>query len=203
MRFFKKDALLAGIQQKNGSTYTKRRRTASKLHLLNKKPKEPLTMDIKKIGFSPSLPSVGQNQETKKGSDFQRILQKANQSVDALKVNPSIMNAPPIQPLAPSFEIGPVKGIMEVQPAEQLRTQGVSAAEKTLDLLGKYQQALADPAQSLKQINPLVESLSRKVDHLEKLTQQFSPGDPLQKIIQQVGVVSAAEIAKFNRGDYI
>ena len=113
------------------------------------------------------------------------------------------MNTPPIQPLAPGFEIGPVKGIMEVQPAEQLRTQGVSAAEKTLDLLGKYQQALADPAQSLKQINPLVESLSRKVEHLEKLTQQFSPGDPLQKIIQQVGVVSAAEIAKFNRGDYI
>ena len=51
MMFFKKNALLAGIQQKNGSTYTKRRQTASKLHLLNKKPKEQLTMDIKKIGI--------------------------------------------------------------------------------------------------------------------------------------------------------
>ena len=34
-------------------------------------------MDIKKIGISPSLPSFGQNQETKKTSDFQRILQEA------------------------------------------------------------------------------------------------------------------------------
>ena len=87
--------------------------------------------------------------------------------------------------------------------SEQLRAQGVSAAEKTLDLLGQYQQALADPAQSLKQINPLVESLSQKVEHLQKLTQQFADGDPLHKIIREVGVVSAAEIAKFNRGDYV
>ena len=160
-------------------------------------------MDIKKIGFSPSLPSVGQNQETKKTSDFQRILQEANQSVGASKANPGLMLTPPIQPLAPGFEIGPVKGVMEVQPVEQLRAQGVSTTEKTLDLLGQYQQALADPAQSLKQINPLVESLSQKVEQLQKLTQQFADGDPLQKIIREVGVVSATEIAKFNRGDYV
>jgi hypothetical protein len=160
-------------------------------------------MDIKKIGISPSLPALGQNQETKKTSDFQRILQEANQSVGASKAHPGPMNNASVQPLAPGFEIGPLKGVVEVQPAEQLRAQGVTATENTLDLLGKYQQALADPAQSLKQINPLVESLSQKVEHLQKLTQQFSEGDPLHKIIQEVGVVSAAEIAKYNRGDYI
>jgi hypothetical protein len=160
-------------------------------------------MDIKKIGISPSLPALGQSQETKKALDFQKILQEANQSVGASKALPGQMNTAPIQPLTPEFEIGPVKGVMEVQPAEQLRAQGVSATEKTLDLLGKYQQALADPAQSLKQINPLVESLSQKVEQLQKLTQQFADGDPLHKIIREVGVVSAAEIAKFNRGDYI
>ena len=160
-------------------------------------------MDIKRIGISPSLPSVGQNQETKKTSDFQRILLEANRSVGASKANPGLMLTPPIQPPATGFEIGPVKGVMEVQSPEQLRAQGVSVTEKTLDLLGQYQQALADPAQSLKQINPLVESLSVKVEQLQKLTQQFSAGDPLQKIIQEVGVVSAAEVAKFNRGDYI
>jgi hypothetical protein len=160
-------------------------------------------MDIKRIGISPSLPSVGQNQETKKTSDFQRILLEANRSVGAPKANPGLMLTPSIQPPAPGFEIGPVKGVMEVQSPEQLRAQGVSVTEKTLDLLGQYQQALADPAQSLKQINPLVESLSVKVEQLQKLTQQFSAVDPLQKIIQEVGVVSAAEVAKFNRGDYI
>jgi hypothetical protein len=160
-------------------------------------------MDIQKIGISPSLPSAGQNQETKKTSDFQRILQEAHQSVNASKTDPGLLLIPPTQPLAPGFEIGPVKGVMEVQPVDPLRAQGVSAAEKALDLLGQYQQALADPAQSLKQINPLVESLSQKVDLLQKLTQQFAAGDPLQNIIREVGVVSAAEIAKFNRGDYI
>ena len=160
-------------------------------------------MDIKKIGISPSLPSIGQNQETKKTSDFQQILQEAHQSVGVSKTNPGLMSTPSIQPLSPGFEIGPLKGVMEVQPAGQLRAQGVSAAEKTLDLLGQYQQALADPAQSLKQINPLVESLSQKVEFLQKLTQQFTDGDPLSKIIRDVGVVSAAEIEKFNRGDYI
>jgi len=64
-------------------------------------------MDIKKIGISPPLPSVGQNQETKRTSDFQRILQEANQSVGASKANPGLMLTPPIQPLAPGFEIGP------------------------------------------------------------------------------------------------
>lgn len=160
-------------------------------------------MDIKKIGISPSLPHVGQNQEAKKTSDFQRILQEAHQSVGASKTDPGLMVTPQTQPLAPGFEIATVKGVMEIQPVEQLRAQGISAAEKTLDLLGRYQQALADPAQSLKQINPLVESLSQKVEHLQKLTQQFSDGDPLHKIIRDVGVASAAEIAKFNRGDYV
>jgi hypothetical protein len=170
---------------------------------MKKKTKEYLPMDIKKIGISPSLPSLVQNQEPKKASDFQRILQEASQSVGTSKANPGLTNIAPMQPLAPGFEIGPLKPVMEVQPADQLRAQGVSAAEKTLDLLGRYQQALADPAQSLKQINPLVESLSKKVEHLQELTHQFSGGDPLQKIIREVGVVSAAEIAKFNRGDYI
>ncbi len=160
-------------------------------------------MDIQKIGISPSLPSMGQNQETKKTSDFQRILQEAHQSVSASKPDPSLLLTPPTQPLAPGFEIGPLKGVIEVQSADQLRAQGVSAAEKTLDLLGQYQQALSDPAQSLKQISPLVESLSQRVDQLQGLTQQFAAGDPLHKIIQDVGVVSAAEIAKFNRGDYV
>jgi hypothetical protein len=138
-------------------------------------------MDIKKIGISPSLPHVGQNQEAKKTPDFQRILQEAHQSVGASKTDPGLMLTPHTQPLAPGFEIATVKGVMEIQPAEQLRAQGVSAAEKTLDLLGRYQQALADPAQSLKQINPLVESLSQKVEHLQKLTNNFPMGTPCIK----------------------
>ena len=160
-------------------------------------------MDIRKIGISPSLAPVGQNQETKKNLDFQHILQEANLAVGASKTEPSQTVMSQIQPLSQGFEIGGLSGILEVQPMEPLRAQGVRAAENTLTLLGKYQQALADPAQSLRQINPLVESLSQKVEQLQKLTQQFDAGDPLHKIIREVGVVSAAEVEKFNRGDYL
>jgi hypothetical protein len=160
-------------------------------------------MDIKKIGMSPSLNPRGTTQETNKNLDFQRILQEANQSVGASKTSPGPLAAPPIQPLPQGFEIGALNGVLEVQKMEQLRAQGVSAADNTLSLLGKYQQALGDPAQTLKQINPLVESLSQKVEDLQKLTQQFDTNDPLQKIIREVGVVSATEIEKFNRGDYV
>lgn len=160
-------------------------------------------MDIKKIGISPSLTPMSVNQETKKNLDFQRIFQEANQSVGVSKTNPGPMATPQLQPPSQGFEIGALQGVLEAQKMEQLRAQGVQAAENTLSLLGKYQQALGDPAQTLKQINPLVESLSQKVEHLQKLTQQIDAKDPLQKIIREVGVVSAAEIEKFNRGDYV
>jgi len=160
-------------------------------------------MDIKKIGISPSPIPMGPTQETKKNLDFQRILQEANQSVGASKTSPEPMATPPIQLPSQGFEIGALPGVLEAQPLEQLRAQGIRAAENTLNLLGKYQQALGDSAQTLKQINPLVESLSEKVEHLQKLTQQIDAKDPLQQVIREVGVVSAAEIEKFNRGDYV
>jgi hypothetical protein len=160
-------------------------------------------MDIKKIGISPSLPPMGQNQETKKNLDFQRILQEANLSVDASKSTPGQTAISQVHPLVQVYEITSLQGVPEVPPMEPLQRQGVRTAENTLTMLGKYQQALADPSQSLKQINPLVESLSQKVDQLQKLTQQLPEGDPLHRIIREVGVVTAAEVERFNRGDYI
>ena len=85
----------------------------------------------------------------------------------------------------------------------QVRSRGIQSAEKTLDLLDQYQKAMANPDQSLKNIHPLIQSLSQELQGLNILSEKLSPSDPLQSILTNTGIVSAVEIEKFYRGEYI
>jgi hypothetical protein len=48
-----------------------------------------------------------------------------------------------------------------------------------------------------------VQALSEKVTDLQGLARTLAPADPLKKIIQEVGTLSAVEVEKFNRGEYV
>jgi hypothetical protein len=69
--------------------------------------------------------------------------------------------------------------------------------------LEEYKNAMGDPEMPLKKIDPLIQSLSQGMQDLNTLSAKLSPSDPLQKILTEVGIVSAVEIEKFRRGEYI
>ena len=156
-------------------------------------------MDIKEISGAMLPPSLIQKKEAGGTSDFQKIFQDVRQVA-----NQGDGAGPAAMPgVVQGFEIGTVNGVLDIQDFQQLQARGIAATENTIALLEQYQRALADPAQTLKEINPLVQSLAEKVTDLQGLAQSLSPADPLKKIIQEVGTLSAVEVEKFNRGEYV
>ncbi len=97
----------------------------------------------------------------------------------------------------------PLSGI-QFQPSVS-NAAPASAAENLDGLIGSlesYQQKLADPNASLKDMGSLVEDLSQKDAQLARLADTVKDGN-LKKMIDDARVVTTVELAKFNRGDYI
>ncbi|MCU0579959.1 MAG: hypothetical protein MUF69_10500 [Desulfobacterota bacterium] len=156
-------------------------------------------MDIKEIGGAYLPPAPLAKKEGSQESEFQKIFQDVRQAAGGS--GPA--GTAETTGIVPGFEIGPLNGVLEIQELQPLQSRGIAATENTLALLDQYRRALADPAQTLKEINPLVQSLSEKVTDLQSLAQGLAPGDPLKTIIQEVGTLSAVEVEKFNRGEYV
>jgi hypothetical protein len=85
----------------------------------------------------------------------------------------------------------------------EARLQGIRFTEKALELLEAYQKSMADLEVPLKEIDPMIQSLSKEIDALDKLSKSLPPSDPLQKILTEAGILSTVEIEKFKRGEYI
>lgn len=157
-------------------------------------------MDIKEIGVPLSLPGVTLKKETAGSTEFQKILQEANQS--ARDTGP-VTTGSAAKEVAGGFEIAPVNGVLTVPDLSSVQARGVAAAENTIALLEEYQKALADPDRTLKQIDPLVSSLAERVTFLKNLVNSLPSSDPLRRIVEEIGTLSAVEVEKFNRGDYV
>lgn len=164
-------------------------------------------MDVKEIkGATLSgMAGIKGKKEELQGLEFQKLLQEAQSNGKQAEGTTS-----PEAPVGkPEFFPDPVLSIPSVNLAPQaaepsaLRSQGIGATEKTLELLEQYQRALADPKISLKEVNPLVQSLSREMKDLAGWAEKLSSSDPLQKILTDLGILASVEVEKFNRGDYI
>ncbi len=163
-------------------------------------------MDIKKIQNGTSLiPGAKKERKIDQKIDFQNALKNA-------KIGPKVSNPSP-SPTAvsekgqtvnePSFGLTSLTFLPNPEDITQVRSRGIKAAENTLDLLENYQQAVSNPHITLKKIDSLVESLDQEVKSLNSLSEKLPASDPLQKITTEIGVVSAVEIEKFKRGDYV
>jgi len=97
--------------------------------------------------------------------------------------------------------------VLAASPAARIQAAGsIDAAlevEKTIELLDQYGQALADSAQSLKQISPLVRDLEKESARLSQLSREISADSGLQPVLNRTAVLAAVEAIKFNRGDYL
>ncbi len=79
----------------------------------------------------------------------------------------------------------------------------VERADKLLDILDEYQQKLANPEVTLRDIDPLIGKLEACNESLVSSVDSLVKGDKLRNILNQVVATSSVEILKFNRGDYV
>ena len=77
-------------------------------------------------------------------------------------------------------------------------------SEKILNLLDHYAGELADPARTLKDIRPLVDSIEKEVTLMEsEAVNKVQNDKALDRIVKDLAVTAKVAMYKFNRGDYI
>lgn len=80
----------------------------------------------------------------------------------------------------------------------------IEQSEKILNLLDHYSETLADPAKSLKDIQPLVDGIEKEINFIESETKnQMYDDKALDKIVKDLTVTAKVAMYKFHRGDYI
>jgi len=82
------------------------------------------------------------------------------------------------------------------------RLEEIKRLDNLLDKLVIYKEALGDSKKNLKEIEPIIQSLSEEVEQLKKIGEKLPSSDPLNKILIELGVLSLVEIMKFKRGEY-
>ena len=160
-------------------------------------------MDVKEIkgGTLASLATKMGKSEELNGFDFQKMLQEAQSNMqESSQAAPAAASGVAEIPGQSVFPVNLLDGVKDFAP---LRTQGVQAAEKTLNLLEHYQRAIENPRVTLREIHPLVQSLAEETRGLNQWVEKLSPSDPLKEIMTEVGILSSIEVGKFNRGDYV
>jgi hypothetical protein len=77
-------------------------------------------------------------------------------------------------------------------------------SEKIFNLLDHYAGELADPARTLKDIRPLVESIEKEVTVMEsEAVNKVQNDKELEKLIKDLAVTAKVAMYKYHRGDYI
>ncbi|MGQ9646110.1 MAG: hypothetical protein ACUVWO_06165 [Thermodesulfobacteriota bacterium] len=151
-------------------------------------------MKIKEVfqGNPSILGSKRLDKKELKEVDFEKVLSEASAK---LKL-PSSMAASPLSSVPPLND----RSMIDLS---QIRFQSIQATEDTLALLEAYQKAMADPEVSLKKIDSFIQALSDQVADLQTLSEKVPSTDPLNRIMTEVGIVSAVEIEKFRKGELI
>ena len=77
-------------------------------------------------------------------------------------------------------------------------------SEKILNLLDRYAGELADPARTLKDIRPLVDSIEKEVTLMEsEAVNKVKNDKTLDRLVKDLAITAKVAMYKFHRGDYI
>jgi hypothetical protein len=158
-------------------------------------------MDIKKVGSEFTVAAARNEKKVSSGKmGFKEMLQAVRST--QTEITPKTDGVPDSGKTEEVFSqsIMPLS-LLQLQPSA--RSSGIQAAEKALDLLEKYQKKISDSQIPLNKIDGLIESLSKEIQGLKDFSGKVPSSDPLQKILNEIGIVSTVEIEKFNRGDYL
>lgn len=77
-------------------------------------------------------------------------------------------------------------------------------SDRLINLLDDYAKELTDPAKTLKDIGPLVESIKKEVGLIEaKVADNTNHDDEFERFINDLSVTANVAVFKFYRGDYL
>jgi hypothetical protein len=151
------------------------------------------------------MPDKKGNTQKTGGADFQKILEETQAGGGAesqkLSESGSVFRAAgiPEGPLG-AYSFPPLS---EFGNPVHAQTRSIQAADQILNVLEEYQKALADPAVSLKNLYPMIQSLSSEVQGVSQDAEKLPANDPLKRILDEMGILAAVEVEKFSRGEYI
>ena len=72
-----------------------------------------------------------------------------------------------------------------------------------MNLLDNYRRLLADPQVTLRQMEPLLNTIEQEKTQLSWVLDSLESEDGLKDIVNRTLVTASLEIVKYNRGDYI
>ena len=97
-------------------------------------------------------------------------------------------------------ELDPTTSLCSIDTKSDVIVQG----EKILNLLDLYAGELADPARTLKDIRPLVDSIEKEVTLMEsEAVNKVQNDNALDRLVKDLTVTAKVAMYKFHRGDYI
>lgn len=139
-----------------------------------------------------SLTDKSTQKEATADTDFQNILKA---SVERSKEHPVKIQTP-AQP-------NPLAAIRFTPTSPSSKDMAVERVDHLLDLLDHYRAQLADPKVSLRQIEPLLNTIAKEKEKLSGALDDLSNEDGLKDIVNRTLITASLEMVKFNRGDYI
>lgn len=85
----------------------------------------------------------------------------------------------------------------------EARATTVERLDNLLNLLDQYRNQLADPKVTLRQIEPLLNTMTKEKEQLSAVLKAMPDEDGLKDIVHRTLITTSLEVMKFNRGDYI
>lgn len=158
------------------------------------------------IQGTPSISTPNKNGKQESGEmDFKKILSNASAKlVDPGREISSTASEDGRKIFSTAaLPMPPLNGLLNSGDAASIRSKGLQTAENTLKTLEAYQNALGNPEISLKKVDQIVQLLSKEVDRLKTLSEQIPISDPLHQMMTEAGIISAVEIERFHRGEYL
>ena len=84
------------------------------------------------------------------------------------------------------------------------RAEVLGLGDKILNLLEDYAKDLTNPAKTLKDIQPIVETIEKKISQIEsKAAENVSDDKEFEKFVKDLVVTANVAAFKFHRGDYV
>lgn len=139
-----------------------------------------------------NYPDKSQRSAQGSNTDFKNILRES--------VEKSAPHATQIEPPSLINSLSSV-GFQPEMSTDKFST--IHRVENLINLLDDYRKQLANPAITLRSIEPLMNTIIKEKDQLASLLDSMPNGEELKDIVNRTLITASLEAIKFNRGDYI